>query len=134
MISPISKLQKYNSSIDTFVLSATTIISCFWQGTSSAVATICVYLSPSYSMTVWPSPRKYLAKNLISWCLLLELLKNSWREWRTFILYYIVWFTSCCMLHACSWSLVVFDLYLSSTMWHISYFKDTYLRSSFITP
>ena len=84
-MSPISKLQKYKSSTNTSVLSATTITSCFWQETSSAGATICVYLSPLYSMTVWPSPRKWLAKSLISWCLLLELLKNSSREWRTFI-------------------------------------------------
>ena len=35
-------------------------------------------------MTARPSPLKCLAKSLISWCLLLELLQNSSWEWRTF--------------------------------------------------
>ena len=125
IMSPISGFQIYKSRTNVSVSSATTITLCLKQEMSSAAATICVSVSPSLSMTVWPSPLECVAKSLIR-CLLLELLKNSLTK------------TSArggCYASrlAYSWSLVVFNLYPSNTVWKILHFEDTYLRYSFIT-
>lgn len=78
VMSPISKFQEYKSRTNIPMLSATTTTSCFWQEIAIAAETICVSASPLHLITVWLSPLKCLAKNLISCCLLLQLLKDSY--------------------------------------------------------